>query len=95
MNRKSSPRSDAPDSDWMPMSAVPPSPAQATTLMCSLPWALSASSTPVAAEAVEAKVTLRLGNFVEATGNSPCSTVRQLGGTMRMVSGPRAFRPIR
>ena len=79
----------------MPMSAVPPSPAQATTLVCSLPWALSASSTPVAAAAVEAKVTFRQGSLVEATGKSPCSTVRQLGGTIRMVSGPRALSPMR
>jgi hypothetical protein len=77
------------------MSLVPPSPAQPTTFVCSRPCALRASTTPVAAEAVEANVTLSTGTLVEQTGNNPCSTVRQLGGTTRMVSGPRAFNPMR
>jgi len=50
------------------MSAVPPSPAHATTLMSCLPRALRAASMPVDAAAVEAKVTFRQGSFVAATG---------------------------
>jgi len=46
------------------MSPVPPSPAQAATAVWSLPFVLREAKMPVAAAAVEAKVTFRLGSFV-------------------------------
>ena len=54
-----------------------------------------AAAGPAAAAAVEANVTFRQGSFVDATGKSPCKTVRQLGGTTRIVSFPRALSPTR
>ena len=53
----SSLRSIAPESAWMPMSAVPPSPAMPTTVQSSgfLPCARNPASMPAATAAVAAK----------------------------------------
>jgi len=80
---KSSLRSAAPESAWMPMSPVPPSPAMASTVISfSRPVALSPARTPEAAAAVDGNATLIQGTSTEASGNIPPSTVRQLAGTV-------------
>src|SRR5450759_2132894 len=79
---KSSSRSAAPESAWMPMSAVPPSPAMASTVISlSRPVARSPAASPAAAAAVDGKATLTHGTSTEETGYMPPSTVRQLAGT--------------
>ena len=65
---KSVPRSAAPESAWMPMSKVPPSPAMATTVMSLRFMAASPATRPEAEAAVLAKVQFRQGMPTEVMG---------------------------
>ena len=57
------PRSIDPESDWSPISAVPPSPANTTTLTSVFPCALRALSTPDATAPAFSKATCIHGTF--------------------------------
>jgi len=76
-------RSAAPDSAWMPMSPVPPSPAIATTVISSArPTARRPAASPAAAAAVDGNATFTHGTVIDEVGYMPPSTVRQLAGTV-------------
>ena len=76
----------------MPMSAVPPSPANATTVTSSLPCRFSARLIPDAQMAEVSKRTWRLGTLNALKGYMSLKMSRQEAGMYTTVLGPRTLR---
>src|SRR4030042_4782003 len=88
----SSLRSAAPESAWIPMSNVPPSPAQATTVVSLSPTISSPALSPEAEEAAVSKAQWKIGTPREEWGKGPSMTDQQHAGMHNAVFCPRALR---
>ena len=75
----------------MPMSTVPPSPAN-TMMFVSFPVCSHAAAIPDAIAPADPNATLYTGMSKDVFGYTPCSTAVQHAGITRMVLGPAAFR---
>ena len=86
------PRSTMPDRACMPMSAVPPSPAQPMTVTSLTPRASRAARMPDMDAPVTSKAVLRWGMSKHVLGKTPGMTAQQQAGMLMMVLGPVALR---
>src|SRR3972149_9198222 len=80
------------DKAWMPISRVPPSPAQASTWVSFLPITSRAARIPEADIAAVSKDMRRVGILRDEEGNAPAIVPAQEGGMTTIVSGPRALK---
>src|SRR4030066_568141 len=85
-------RSAAPDRAWVPMSNVPPSPAQATTVVSVSPTISSPALSPEADEAAVSKAQWKIGTPREEWGKGPARTDQPQAGMHSAVFCPRALR---
>src|ERR1019366_3024905 len=84
-------RSAAADNAWMPISNVPPSPAQAQTVVFVSPFRSSAARTPDAAAAADANGVCISGTPAALYGAGPSITDQQHAGTTSTVARPSAL----
>src|SRR5574337_1134199 len=84
-------RSAAPDSACSPMSNVPPSPAQATTVTSCWPLRSNAARRPEAVAAAVSKAVWNSGTFTAELVKGPAMIDQQQAGSTTIVRCPRAL----
>ncbi len=73
------------------MSKVPPSPAQAMTVVSVSPVISRPALTPAAVEAAVSKAQWKMGTLSEEWGKGPSMTAQQQAGMQTIVFSPRAL----
>src|SRR3972149_6602118 len=85
-------RSSMPLSAWSPMSTVPPSPANPTTVTSGVPWASRAARSPEMVAPVVSNAQSIMGTLSADPGKGPDMTAQQQAGIATIVRGPSPLR---
>src|SRR3990172_6193569 len=88
-------RSSMPLSAWSPMSTVPPSPANPTTVTSGVPCSSSAARSPETVAPVVSNAQSIIGTFSAEPGKGPDMTAQQQAGIATIVRGPSPLRRYR